>query len=227
VVVAIIAILAGLLLPALRNAREMGKMAVCANNLRQMGFGFNLYQGDNAGLFPPYANYSGGVAVEGWSWILDRYWGGRSNQVIVCPSAQRFYAPFDPSYITYGYNYMNLGSSINYGTTVPDPPYGPVANIADIRNPGATYLLMDSYWSAAFPKSGCTYVNSWNPLATGLPDARMQRHGNKLNILFVDGHVERTIVPDPEDPYATLGKSFGIGSGPNYNGNPINRWDRE
>src|SRR5712691_1858735 len=46
VVVAIIAILAALLLPALNGAREAGKMAVCANNLRQCGLAVRMYSSD-------------------------------------------------------------------------------------------------------------------------------------------------------------------------------------
>lgn len=52
VVVAIIAVLAAILLPTLQNARERGKRALCANNLRQLGVGLFLYADENRGYLP-------------------------------------------------------------------------------------------------------------------------------------------------------------------------------
>ncbi len=60
VVVAIIAILAAMLLPALSSAREKARRSNCAANLQQMGLALFAYAGDYGGFLP--------------SWT---YWGGR------------------------------------------------------------------------------------------------------------------------------------------------------
>jgi len=49
VVIAIIAILASLLLPALASAKERGRIALCQNNLRQMGPVLDMYADDHEG----------------------------------------------------------------------------------------------------------------------------------------------------------------------------------
>jgi prepilin-type processing-associated H-X9-DG protein len=52
VVVAIIALLAALLLPALGQARERGKRVACLSNQRQLGLAMFLYADDANGWFP-------------------------------------------------------------------------------------------------------------------------------------------------------------------------------
>jgi len=55
VVIAIIAILAALLLPALQSARERGRRAKCMSNLRQIGIAVHTYM-DNEGAIGPFAD---------------------------------------------------------------------------------------------------------------------------------------------------------------------------
>jgi prepilin-type N-terminal cleavage/methylation domain-containing protein len=52
VVVAIVAILAALLLPALASAREKGRRTVCLSNLRQLGIAIQGYANENDGKMP-------------------------------------------------------------------------------------------------------------------------------------------------------------------------------
>lgn len=71
VVIAIIVVLAGLLLPALKHARDRAKTANCINNERQLGSGFNQFIRDHNGFYPygcpPNNSGAGSTNWLGWN----------------------------------------------------------------------------------------------------------------------------------------------------------------
>lgn len=96
VVIGIIALLIGILLPALRSARETARAATCGTNLRSIGQGFVLYNDDNREAVIPSFNMTGvnggpDVPLDGWGPILDRdgYMGSHRDargNPFFCPS---------------------------------------------------------------------------------------------------------------------------------------------
>ena len=62
VVIAIIGILIGLLLPAVQQARESGRIAACSNNVKQIGLAMKQHESAH-NYFP--------VSGWGWGWVGD------------------------------------------------------------------------------------------------------------------------------------------------------------
>ena len=68
-VIAIIAILAALLLPALSAAKKKAQRTECLSNLKQIGVSFTLYLNDHGGQFPDRRDLKSSLGYRPWtSW---------------------------------------------------------------------------------------------------------------------------------------------------------------
>ncbi|MBS1371655.1 MAG: type II secretion system protein [Lentisphaeria bacterium] len=91
VVVAIIAIMASILLPALNQARESARTTKCISNQKQIGLAMAQYRGDNNDFFVPfadnstYANTWNAEPTRGrWQHHVEKYTG--TFEMLNCPS---------------------------------------------------------------------------------------------------------------------------------------------
>ena len=160
VVVAIIAILAALLLPALSHAKDMAKRIYCTGNLKQQGVAMHMYSGDNDG----YGSVSHRILSCNWgycgSWQCDRHpqQAGNSSPGVYCQ---------------FGLFYDYFGSPTLWAThkllLCPDDRYGHATpDTVDITNVARN----TSYWMN--PEIGGDYPYGypiWNRLSA-IPESR-------------------------------------------------------
>ncbi len=181
VVISIIALLVGILLPALQSAREAGRSAACLSNTRQLSIAMSAYNVDNKQFFTPLKTPWIPTGAKVWTGMLakDGYMGG--NETFLCPT----YAPDRDDildaprndatnnnwfYSQYGLNWMHIGSRAREALTLggggftfngPPPPgsggrsaaYPTTYRSDDATDPSATILLADAH-NAGWADSG-------------------------------------------------------------------------
>jgi prepilin-type N-terminal cleavage/methylation domain-containing protein len=101
VVIAIIAVLTGMLLPALSKAKQNAQMVKCLNNLHQIGVGIMLYLADYQDTFPPSQRSQFDFTVVPDSpadWVFGNYLGGKDPSPAFAlgtpPATNRFLNPY-------------------------------------------------------------------------------------------------------------------------------------
>lgn len=182
VVIAIIAVLAALLLPALAKAKESGKKITCMGNMRQIGFALTQYVGDyNDWLMPN--NQNDGITSAWMTLVVKLYHNNdksRYKTLFLCPSDP---APYDHIWIagneklSYGYN-NSAGDKNMYDMTGNSKyTYKKVQKV-----PGDTGMVTEVTQAhhSVFMK---WYVTDFDP-----KNLLGNYHMASSNVLYMDGH---------------------------------------
>jgi prepilin-type N-terminal cleavage/methylation domain-containing protein/prepilin-type processing-associated H-X9-DG protein len=177
IVMAIIAILASLLLPALKKARERAKQIQCAGNLKQMNLGFMMYVEDYR-MYP--LNDSGTGDPRFWPGRLASYidsslsspapdaeLGAKGKWIFYCPSYQ-------PPATNLLYLYRK-----SYGINADAVPSTTVTRyFSKLKN--NIIIVMDVHNGSYFSVSGGVLPQT---------SAEPFRHLRRANLLWIDGHI--------------------------------------
>ena len=182
VTIAIIALLASLLLPALSKAKQTARATKCLGNMRQIGIATLLYTDENNEEFPrsqhsafTHHQLVWGRAIAPQLARSASDWTNLLRGIYFCPGDRR------TNGWSYGLNvYFELGPDDDYigkprtwrrTTSVPQPAntilHGEGASLAD--------HIMPHFWTSASDAS----------------DVASDRHGGRANYTFADGHSER------------------------------------
>jgi prepilin-type N-terminal cleavage/methylation domain-containing protein len=171
VVIAIIATLAGILLPALSQARARSQGIFCLNSTRQLTLAWMLYADDHDGQLP--YNLGGSASRTNLNWVnglmtwdlssdntnlatltgaaLGPYVGGVTG-IFRCPSDRALsgvqsLAGWDRRIRSYSMNAMvgNAGTFTANGFNVNNPGYKQYFKITQIRQPAEIFIFLDEH----------------------------------------------------------------------------------
>lgn len=221
VVISVIALLIGLLLPALNKARESARSTVCTSSLHSWALVFGLYTTDYDGKWSQWpSDYTTGW----WMVLLKPYYG--VDKMRACPSAmldideevisgqmnpdtyggaKEAWGPvWDGTTGSYGINHYLYGHVSNIWTTDSDKAYF-WGRITNSRVGNEVPLLMDCTWPGTFP----SYSDSAPPSGDdGVPEQQwglgiecemarvcLARHGWSINSSFTDLSCRKVPLP--------------------------------
>src|SRR5258708_31116463 len=173
VIIAIIAILGAILLPALGRAKETARRNLCSSNLRQVNLAIRLYADDCSDSLPvlpdpnPYPNGVGAYykqLVKGYVALTGP--ALPNEKVFICPSDRILQTQLGHAFTSYTFN----GYEVEPGAI----PRITGQKLGAMKNPARAVLAGE--WPAFFGRSWHPWVN------VDCPDA-------KAVLSVVDGHV--------------------------------------
>jgi prepilin-type processing-associated H-X9-DG protein/prepilin-type N-terminal cleavage/methylation domain-containing protein len=181
IVIAIIAILASMLLPALNQARAKAHAISCTSNQKQLGLSISMYLNDYENLL--YANSYDAYATYKTSLVKGGYIT-KDSLIFGCPSAPVYKPPFanDTIFnnIGYGFRWYAMVSYEHGYLKSSNNICG--LNAKRISSPAAFWLLGDSL-------AANYLISPWCQIASLHHSTCAMRHSNRANFLFLDGHV--------------------------------------
>ena len=214
IVVAIIAILAGMLLPALNAAREKAQAIGCISNLKQSMMYIQMYDNSSNGYVTLYdregswASYVRLLMPEAkLKAMACNYSGPNTDARAKVRGSCKWHD-------TYGYKPLPNTLIVN-GTTSDNK----VLVIRKIRNTSSFFFLGDSFKNTTCNSGQCKNaggplqnyrISATNPASDG---GLHIRHANKASVGFIDGHSGSITAPQFKDMIKNDYKLNGINWG--------------
>ena len=195
VVISIIAILAGMLLPALKKARDKARSIQCLSNLKQTMTVLHTYADDNKGMIPKYYDYD-----LPWMYVLV----GRKtdwNEIpawknaISCPilpyrKVQGTILPYGGRFATtFGMFLEGSGNYMRFDTGKPLTPGFAGAAVYYTLSASIRPILGDSLAHDSMAHGVFNQSHEIRSITAGSSYDRLHnRHDKKYNLGFWDGH---------------------------------------
>ena len=136
IVIAIIAILAALLLPALAKSKARAQRTACLSNQKQIGYSYIMWADDHGDKFPPTVDVAEGgskMQLETWQHFLPITNELVTPKVLHCPSDPVKQTASDFSSLPTGLHSLK-NTAISYAVGTGAVPDRPAAHITGDRN---------------------------------------------------------------------------------------------